>query len=490
MSLPAGTYDVRFLQNDIVVEEATITINESESPASFPVELRATDTHIQWRPESTNAWADLVPFTDLSAGGSDFEGVEMRVSNDFIQYRNIGTATWQNLLDISDLGSGSTTDVTVTGEEYTTEAHGISPSGNPVTDRTNLQAFIETLKTEKIFMGVIKEGVWKLDKPLTLYDGLRLRGEGMERTIIDCPTATWDHTGSGQFNAMRLEDDGTSNAYNGIFLYDFQVIGADKNATDNGALVSLRSCYDFEIKRVKVVDASSYGIFVAGYGVGSFTNDINSEFWNSAHRGVITQCVGIRGQIAIGLEGGAEGVLIMANHAYDTALHSFRVSSGYDCTLAYNTINGAQNAIWVDRHKGIKIIGNTVRGNTGNGMAIGGFNSSDGIKSLGVIIVDNQVHSGGGLGITDAYQGDDSKRTHNMTVHNNQFFSPGLSGGHIRFLWTRRLSVQGNTSDYPVIRTSHNCTGIVGNNMMELWEKAAGVIDMGNNIDPNTIPIT
>lgn len=487
MSLPAGTYDVRFLQNDIIVEEATITIEESASPASFPVELRATESHLQWRPESTNAWADLVPLSELGGGGgSDFQGVEMRVQGDFLQYRNIGEPTWIDLLDITALGgTGGGDQVTVTGEEYTTDMHGISPSGNAATDRANLQDFINTLKTNNVFMGVIKAGTWKLDERLTLHDGLRLRGEGMLKTIIDCPTATWND--GGGYSAMELEDDGTSNAYNGIFLSDFCVIGADKNATDNGALINLRSMHDFKIERVRVEDGSSYGIFCAAYGVGNFTNDINSDFWNSGKRGVITECQVYRGQVGIGLEGGAEGILIMANHCYDVKFHSYRIASGYDCTVAFNTANGVYNGIWIDRHKGILVTGNKIRGIMNSGIPYGGFNGSDGIKSDGLIITNNQLYSAGGGMITDSYQGDDVKRTHHVTIANNQFF--GESSNTIRFLWSRRLNIQGNTSNGPVIRTSHGSTGIVGNNMMRLWEKASGVIDMGNNIDPTTISI-
>lgn len=486
MSLPAGTYQVRFLQNEQVVEEADITIYESETPASHPVELRASETHLQWRPEGTNAWADLVALADLGGGdGTGNATIEMRISDDYIQYRNEGETTWQNLLDVSTLGGGEGDQVTVNGEEYTTENHGIAPSGNAATDRANLQGFIDTLETNQTFRGVIKQGTWQIDDTLYLFDGCRIRGDGIDRTIIDCPTATWN-SGDGSFNGIRLLAEETLNT-KGVHLEDFTIIGADKDATDNGPLIRLVGLDDFSVTRVKAVDASSYGIFVAGYGVGAFTNDINSDFWNSTHRGVISQCVTERGQVGIGLEGGAEGVLIMANHCYDTALHSFRIASGYDCVVAFNTVNGSFNGYWVDRHKGIKLVHNTARGITGNAITYAGFSTSDGIKSKGFLIQGNETHTlDGGTHISDSYHGTSTKNTVGVQILGNAFFGPGT----IRFLYSKRLLIQGNYSDGEcVIRGQSGATGIIMNNMMRIFDKAAGMQDLGNNIDPLTIAV-
>ena len=489
MSLPAGEYEVRFLQNDEIVREATINIYESESPASFPVELRSSGTHIQWRPEGTNAWSDLVSLDDIGGSGGGSTGVEMRISSDFIQYRNIGETTWQNLLDISELGGGGEGDqVTVNGEEYTTENHGISPSGNPATDRINLQDFIDTMEANQTFRGVIKEGTWQIDSTLFLFDGCRIRGDGIDRTVIDCPTATWAPLAPYENSYYGLMLDVEDSLHTkGVHLNDFTIIGADKNATDNGPLIRLEGLDDFTITRVKVVDGSSYGIYVTGYGVGAFTNDITSDFWNSTHRGVIEQCVALRGQVGIGLEGGSEQILLTANHTYSTALHGIRIASGYDCVMAFNTVNGSYNGFWLDRHKGIKLVHNTARDITGNAITYGGFGASDGIKSTGLLIQGNETHTlEGGSHISDSYHGTSSKNTIGVQILGNSFYGPGT----IRFLNSKRLNIQQNYSDgQNVIRGQSGATGIICNNMMRIFDKSAGMQDLGNNIDPTTIAV-
>lgn len=473
MALPAGTYDVKFLQGGITVKQASITINESETPATLPVELRATPSYLQWRGQGELTWANLVSIEELSSGGS---ALEMQEVDGMLQWRSIGDETWIDLVDISAATEGTPQ----SGHEYTTADHGVYPSGSPSTDRFNLQDYIDTLKTTK-HSGVIKAGNWQLNSRLVLHDGLHLRGEGMLKTIIDCPTGTW--TDPDGFSAMELEDDGTENALNGIFLSDFCVIGADKGASDNGSLINLRSMYDFELKRLKVVDGSSYGIFVAGYGVGSFTNDITSEFWNSAHRGVITQCVTVRGQVGIGCEGGAEGISITRNHIYDAGLHGIRLASAYSTTIDHNTVNGAINGIWIDRHKNIRVLSNFVRAQ--RGVVWGGFNASDIEKSDGLIISGNDIVAESS-GMTDAYHGDSDKNTINVTIVNNI-----VRGGAIRLLWSKNVNIQGNTSpDDDWIYPSHSTTGIVGNNLMRLYNPAAGIINIGNNIRVTDIPVT
>ncbi len=80
-------------------------------PEDSGVELRSTDTHIQWRHvgEDDSAWRDLVALSAITGGdgadGADGREVELQVANGYIQWRyTTGADTeWKNLMPLSDL---------------------------------------------------------------------------------------------------------------------------------------------------------------------------------------------------------------------------------------------------------------------------------------------------------------------------------------------------------------------------------------------------
>lgn len=353
----------------------------------------------------------------------------------------------------------------------TTSEAGIFPSGDPITDHRRLQGFIDDVATDGV-PGVIEAGHWYVHRRLLLRDGIHLSGQGMKRTIIEARAEAWSQE---RYTLMDLEV-GTRLHENGAFLSDFTLIGADKEATDNGALLILEGLSDFLVERVQVVDASSYGIFVTGYGVGRFTNDIDSSFWNSTHRGIIRQCRAVRGQVGIGCEGGAQNVLIMGNHTDGQALHGFRLASAYDTQLIANSAVNTRNAYWIDRHKGIHVLHNTAT-RVETGCVYGGFHRHrDDEISRGLWIVGNRF-STSKAAITDAYHGSSDKFTRSVKIKDNL-----LEGGSLRLLWTRGVDVQGNDGDGSnAIITSHQVSGRIGNNFMPLQNRADNVEDLGRN---------
>ncbi|MGM0692521.1 MAG: hypothetical protein ACQEUN_03820 [Pseudomonadota bacterium] len=354
----------------------------------------------------------------------------------------------------------------------TTDQAGILPSGDPVTDHQQLQRFIDNVATDGI-LGLIEAGHWYINRKLVLHDGIRLAGRGMKRSIIEARTEDWRQD---RFTMMDLEV-GHSLNENGAFLSDFTLIGADKHATDKGGLLILEGLSNFLVERVQSVDASSYGIFVTGYGVGRFTNDIRSSFWNSTHRGMIRQCRAVRGQIGIGCEGGAQNLLIMGNHTDGQALHGFRLASAYDTQLIANSAINTRNAYWIDRHRGIHVLHNTATG-VERGCVYGGFHQDkDEEISRGLWIVGNSFNTTKSS-ITDAYQGKPYKFTHSVKIKDNL-----LQGGNVRLLWSKNVDVQGNDGDGGnAIITSHEVSGRIGNNTMKLLNRADNVEDLGGNV--------
>lgn len=355
----------------------------------------------------------------------------------------------------------------------TTSELGIAPSMDPVTDQERLQRFIDDIATDGI-IGVIDAGHWLLHRTLQLHDGIRLCGRGMNRTIIEARTEDWQHD---DYTLMGLGVNNHLNE-NGIFLSDFNLIGADKSATRNGAALQLNGINDFSLERIKVVDGSDAGIRIAGYGVGRFTNDITSNFWNSTKRGKIQGCIAVRGSLGIELEGGVEGVLVEGNHIHDSALHGIRLPSAYDCILLANHVTGARNGIWIDRHRGIHVLHNTAT-RVERGCVYGGFNRHrDGEISQGLWIIGNRFQASRST-ITDAYHGSPDKFTHIVKIKDNI-----LEGGNIRLLWSRRVDIQGNDGDGGnAIITSHQVSGRVGNNAMRLLNRSPLIRDLGNNFN-------
>ena len=73
------------------------------------VELRANDTHIQWKyvDEGDDAWRDLVALSALTGGdgsdGADGREIELQNNGTTIQWRYKGDTTWNDLVDLSAL---------------------------------------------------------------------------------------------------------------------------------------------------------------------------------------------------------------------------------------------------------------------------------------------------------------------------------------------------------------------------------------------------
>ncbi len=354
----------------------------------------------------------------------------------------------------------------------TTSEMDMAPSGDPIRDQQQLQTFLDNIATDGI-VGIIEAGHWFLYRKLLLHDGTRLCGQGMERTLLEARLEDWRQD---DYVAMHLDVSDSLHPH-GVFLSDFCVIGADKHATDNGPLIRLEGMSDFLIERVRTEDASSYGIFVTGYGIGRFTNDIRSSFWNSTHRGIIRQCRALRGQVGIGCEGGAQNILIMGNHTDGQVLHGFRLASAYDTQLIGNSARNTRNAYWIDRHRGIHVLHNTAD-QVERGCVYGGFHKThDGEISTGLWIMGNQFKTSKSA-ITDAYQGKADKFTRIVKIKDNY-----LQGGNIRLLWSRQVDVQGNDGDGGnAIVTSHEVTGMIGNNFMRLINRADGIEDIGRNL--------
>ncbi len=355
----------------------------------------------------------------------------------------------------------------------TTSEMGIQPSGDPVSDQEHLQEFLDNIATDGI-EGLIESGHWLVHKKLQLHDGIRLCGQGMQRTIIEARQDDWKQD---DYVVLHLDVD-TSLHRHGVFLSDFCVIGADKKATDNGPLIRLEGMTDFLIERIQVEDPSSYGIFVTGYGVGKFTNDITSTFWNSTHRGIIRQCRALRGQIGIGCEGGAQNILIMGNHSDGQSLHGFRLASAYNSQIIANSATNTRNAYWIDRHRTIHVLHNSASA-VERGCVYGGFDTQrDKEVSQGLWIMGNSFTASRSA-ITDAYHGDSKRYTRGVKIKDNT-----LVGGGIRLLWSKLVDIQGNQGDgHNIIRTSHGVTGMIGNNMMRLHDSTSGIVDIGHNLD-------
>jgi hypothetical protein len=74
------------------------------------IELRATSTHVQWRPEGGPTWFDLVALEDLRGedgndgdDGADGREVEIRRGSTHLQWRYAGDLVWIDLIPLADL---------------------------------------------------------------------------------------------------------------------------------------------------------------------------------------------------------------------------------------------------------------------------------------------------------------------------------------------------------------------------------------------------
>jgi len=371
----------------------------------------------------------------------------------------------------------------------TTEDFGISPSSNLTTNRTNLQNFIEHLAEHPV-QGVIGAGTWNINDELDLYDGVSLTGRGMGYTHIVGPTASW----AGDKATLFRLDTSTNNSQDnekGVYLADFRVEGPDKDRTDNGPLVRLQALSNFVIERLRLDDASSYGIFIAGYGAGEFTDEVDGAAWNHTHRGTVRDCLAVRGQIGFGTEGGAENVLFQRCTAVgnytgpktfntDYGLHAFRSASGRNIWYDRCRAIGYRNGFLLDRHRNMMLEGNFIK-DCRNGIAIGSYYPTDPYISHDLRILNNYfacipMDGTQERAIMDDYISD--RVVEGVVIHGNT-----LHTGHMLLRKSRRLNVQFNTgsTNDGYITCQHEATGLVANNNMTFNNSAPGVVDGGNN---------
>jgi hypothetical protein len=81
-------------------------------PPGAGIELRRTETHIQWRQEDDSpTWTDLIALDELQ--GDPGPGVEMRFNSDtrFIQWRRDNEPGWRDLVQVDEFGGGDNLDL-------------------------------------------------------------------------------------------------------------------------------------------------------------------------------------------------------------------------------------------------------------------------------------------------------------------------------------------------------------------------------------------
>ncbi len=104
------TVDVPITVNDGVASIRNLgdvqLVSGSGGQDGREVELRTSDTHIQWRyaGEDDDAWRDLVALDAITGGdGADGREVQLRVNSGYIQWKYDTDSQWTNLLALSDL---------------------------------------------------------------------------------------------------------------------------------------------------------------------------------------------------------------------------------------------------------------------------------------------------------------------------------------------------------------------------------------------------
>ena len=406
---------------------------------------------------------------------------QMRTEGDTVQWKHEDMTAWQSLFTTPVNGGG--TGGSSSRRYVSNRQMGIQATTDPELGRQRLQQFVDQCASDNV-IGYIDSERWAINNTVFMPERLRLVGRGMWNTTIDCGEE-WDND---SFYAFRMTASRNNVISINPYLADFGVIGADKTRRDDGPLIRLDGVEDAVIERLRLEDPSSYGLFISGYGIGDYTNDIESDMWNSTHRVTVRDCLALRGQIGFGTEGGAENVLFHRCHSignYNTSgwgLHGYRSASGRNVRYDSCTAHGYRNGFLLDRYKHMQYTNNKVT-QCRNGIAMGSYYPDDQDVSHDVRIINNYFHcveenGSSPLGINDYYIS--SRECHGVVVQGN--VTKGAS--HLRFGQSKRLMVTGNVSSdgQAEIITSHAATGLVANNVMELGQKADGIIDGGNNV--------
>lgn len=456
-------------------------------------ELRADGALIQWKYTDETAWATLYDLSalkgDTGEQGPAGPAPQMRTSGDQVEWSHENTTAWTPLYSIPEGGGGSSTTIIVKGQSVTSESMGFTPTGDPVTDHANIQTFIDNIATDNVD-GYLAAGQWEVHKRLELPNGLRLHGLGMRKTIINADPANWSES---RYTVMKMDDVSSGGIINhhGIHLSDFGVIGADKNRTDNGGLVQILGFLDGTIERLYLADGSSYNLYMSGYGLGDFTNDITDDFWNSSFRAVVRDCLSHRGQIGFGTEGGMEHILFDHLHAVgnadrdpsDWGLHALRVPAGHHVGIRNCDFYGYRNGILLDRYTHVGINHNRFR-KVRNGVSIGSHYPTSDLPAISYDVRINHNHFD-----CEDENGNDARAINDLYLPNRKVEQVAIQGntvknGRFTLGQCRRLNVTGNigANSTTYISTLNDATGLVSNNLMELDNSASGIIDGGNNI--------
>ncbi len=379
----------------------------------------------------------------------------------------------------------------------TTADFGISPSSNASTNHTNLQNFIDHCADNDL-TGVIEAGDWEVDDTLRGKNGLRLMGRGMNMTYIHGEPDTWA-AGSNNFSVFRIDtsDNGGNLIDRGLYLADMRFRSADRTRADTGgACVRIQATSDGLVERLRVEDASSYGLFVSGYGAGDFTNDISDPFWNAARRFTVRDCLFLRGQIGAGTEGGMENVLFQRCTAignFDTSsdswgLHAYRSASGRQITFDKCVGMAYRNCFLLDRYQHMHYNGCYM--NCRNGIAMGGYSETFGDdthegNAHDVRITNNFIHSipepnnsNSPIAIQDNFITSNRTPCDGLVISGNV-----IQGGYMAIRRSKQVVIFGNVSrnSGDDIQCSSSATGLVFGNLMNLSNSASGITDGGNN---------
>src|SRR5690606_3233669 len=75
------------------------------------IELRVTETHIQWRYVGDSTWTNLIALSELEGptgapgkdgkDGRDGREIELDKTTDYVRWRYVGDTSWQNLIPIA-----------------------------------------------------------------------------------------------------------------------------------------------------------------------------------------------------------------------------------------------------------------------------------------------------------------------------------------------------------------------------------------------------
>jgi len=82
-------------------ETVTVLASGMPGPNGRDVELRATSTHLEWRPVGATSWNSLVALSDLQ--GPAGREVELQSTPTHLQWRYVGDPAWTNLLDLATI---------------------------------------------------------------------------------------------------------------------------------------------------------------------------------------------------------------------------------------------------------------------------------------------------------------------------------------------------------------------------------------------------